>query len=87
MSSHSYSALIDACGREPDLHEFVRFRLEDIGNARNWPEGHEFKVFENPSPDDVDELVRRIRHEASLRWRRFRLTRAMAVRALGVMGL
>lgn len=87
MTVDSYSALTDACKSEPELREFIEFRIEDIGNARDWPVGHESEVFKAPSPEDVDELVRRIRHEAGLRGSAFRHARQMAARSIEVAGL
>ena len=86
ISSH-YLALTEACENDRDLARFVRFRLGDVGNARGWPDGHEFEVFVNPSSEDVAELVRRIRYEAKLRRTVFKWSREQAARALEVMGL
>jgi hypothetical protein len=87
MSVASYSALVSACDREPDLALFIRFRLDDIGISRDWPEGREVEEFKNPKPEDVDELIRRVRYEASLRGFQFQWCRKRAARALEVMGL
>jgi hypothetical protein len=87
MSEYRYLALTDACKNDPALALFIWYRIENIGNARDYPDGREFEVFADPYPEDVDELVHCIRHEAGLAGHAFRHSRAMAARALAIMGL